>query len=144
MRFWHWLCIFVFPDFVWYRWYGQLPQDPAAVLTSPMTERFLGTSSLNGVSRNSLARLYWCAAALHTEEDGYRYVIDALTKQDLFQAIFERKFGLYQPAAKACLEEMVQASEQEWRVGVRRLNHYLTTSVVEILSKEEVKELLTA
>jgi hypothetical protein len=146
MRFWHWLCIVVLPDVVWYRWHGGIPDSPADVLTEnpAMAERFLGASTLRGMSRNALARLWWCAETLYSEQDGYDLARQALTRQDLFQAIFERQFGLYPPAALACLRRFGngKVSEREWREGTRRLNHYLTTIVVEALSEEDILRLL--
>ena len=110
-----------------------------------MMERFLGAGTLRGTSRNALARLWWCAESLSSGQDGYRLARQALARQDLFQAIFERQFGLYPPAVRACLRRFGNSgvSEREWRDGTRRLNHYLTTIVLEALSEDEILELLS-
>ncbi len=142
MRLWHWLCIAQFPDFVWMRWVGQVPEQPSRALTPAVSERFLGGQSLHGVSRNALARLYWCAEMLYSERDGYDLVHQVLSSQDFFQAIFEREFSLYPPAARACVRELAGASEDERREATRRLNHYLTTVVVEALREDEIRSLL--
>jgi hypothetical protein len=146
MKFWHWLTISVLSDLVWIRWNGSVPSDVAATLsTKPsLAERFLGSATLRGVSRNALARLWWCADALYSKGDGYQLVREALSKQDLFQAIFERQFGLYPAAARACLKTLSNKSEGEWREATRKLNHYLTTIVVESLTEEQVAELIQA
>lgn len=146
MRFWHWLCVAQLQEVVWHRWHGVIPDSPAAVLTAnpALSDRFLGSNTLHGVSRNALARLWWCAESLRSDQDGYGLARQALAKQDLFQAIFERQFGLYPPAARACLRRFGggDVSEKEWRDGTRRLNHYLTTIVLESLSEEDILELL--
>lgn len=112
MRFWHWLCIEPFSQFVWFRWLGSVPEDPGLVLTPALSERFLGTASLRGVSRNALARLYWAARTLRESDDDYSLVDRALANQDFFQAIFERSLGLYRPAATACLKVLGESSEE--------------------------------
>ncbi len=147
MRFWHWLCISALQEVVWHRWYGDTSDSPADALakSDTLSERFLGSSTLHGVSRNSLARLWWCAETLYSEQDGYDLARQALARQDLFQAVFERQFGLYPPAARACLRRFGNGnvSEREWRDGTRRLNHYLTTIVLESLSEEDILDLLS-
>lgn len=142
MRFWHWMCIAQFQDLVWHRWYGGVP-DPLPEIRPALAGRFLGSPTLHGVSRNALARLWWCAESLYSDAEGYSLARQALAKQDLFQAIFERKFGLYPPAVRACLRKFRDAGEEAWREGTRRLNHYLTTIVAEALSEEEIAALLS-
>ena len=143
MGFWHWLCIAGLPDVVSWRWYGAATIPGEALEKRALAERFLGAGTLRGISRNALARLWWCAGSLHTGEDGYALAREVLAKQDLFQAIFERDFGLYPPAARACVRYFGNASEGEWRRGTLRLNHYLTTIVLETLSEDDVLELLS-
>jgi len=96
------------------------------------------------VSRNALARLYWCATALWGEAEGYKWVRAALTNQDFFQGIFERKLGLCRPAAVAALKELSKKDEGTRRTALVRLNHYATTIALETLSEEGVAELLRA
>lgn len=143
IRLWHWLCIAKFPEIVWYRWHGSVPQNPFLELLTPsLTERFLGSRTLRGVSRNTMARLWWCGEALFSDEDGYSLAREALSNQDFFQAIFERQFGLYPPAARACLSALRDASEGERREATRRLNHYLTTVTLETLTEEDIVALI--
>lgn len=144
MRLWHRLCVIEFPEFVWLRWLGRVPENVGTSLTDAMVQRFLGSNTLHGVSRNALARLYWCAETLYSESEGYEWVRQALANQDLFQAIFEREFGLYPPAARACLRVLRNAGEQEHREATRRLNHSLTTIALESLTEEQIVRLLTA
>lgn len=139
MRFWQWLCISQFQDFVRRRWGGDESGKP---VSRSLAERFLGSPTLRGVSRNALARLWWCAHCLKTEEEGYGLAQTVLTRQDLFQAIFERRFCLYPPAAQACVRKYAQAGQDEWRRGTKFLNHYLTTIVVESLTENEIRSLL--
>ena len=143
MRFWHWLSVAELAEVVWHRWHGSVPDPLPETIGPSLTGRFLGSPTLHGVSRNALARLWWCAESLYSEVDGYSLARQALAKQDLFQAIFERKFGLYPPAARACLRKFRDASEEEWREGTRRLNHYLTTIVLEALMEDNILALLS-
>jgi hypothetical protein len=145
MRFWHWLCIVPLRDFVWYRWYGQIPDDPRTALSQnqALIGRFTGTASLNGFSRNALTRLYWSAATLYTEEEGFHWIELVLSNQDLYQAIFERKFSLYPPAVRACLIELKDRSEAERREAIKRFNYHLTTIVLETLTEDDIRKVLT-
>ena len=143
MGFWHWLCIAGLPEVVSWRWYGAATIPTEALKQRALAERFLGAGTLRGVSRNAFARLWWCAESLYSADDGYHLTRQVLTRQDLFQAVFERDFGLYPPAARACVRHFESASEEEWRRGTLRLNHYLTTIVLETLSEEDVLELLS-
>lgn len=138
MQFWHWLCICQFQDIVWYRWYGHMPTDFSGVISTSLAERFAGSSTLHGISRNTFARLWWCAESLHSNEDGYDLVRIALSSQDFFQAIFERKFSLCVPVAKACLMTLEDHSEDDRREATKELNHYFTTIVAEALSEQDV------
>lgn len=138
MQFWRWLCVCQFQDVVWYRYYGHMPVDFSGTISPSLAERFLGSPTLRGVSRNALARLWWCAEALYTEEDKYDLVNIALSRQELFQGIFERMFGLYIPAARACLRVLNNSSEDEIRQATKELNHYFTTIVAEALSEEDI------
>lgn len=138
MHMWHWLCVCEFKDIVWYRWYGRVPTDLSGIISPALAERFLGTPTLHGISRNALARLWWCVETLYSESDKYDLVDIALGSQDFFQAVFEREFCLYVPAAKACLRALRNASEDERREAARELNHYFTTIAAEALSEKDI------
>ena len=143
MGFWHWLCTVQFQDVVWRRWSpleqpgGRLDEIPPSV-----AERFLGRPSLRGFSRNALSRLWWAAECLVDQNGNYEWARRVFERQDLFQAIFERRFGLYPPAARACVKKYWQAHETRWRQGIKWLNHYLTTLVAESLTEDEIFALL--
>lgn len=146
LRFWHWLCIVSMPSLVWQRWYGSIPRPEqiAGILKSKraLAGRFLGRSTLAGVSRNALARLWWCAEMLWSPADQYRLVQVALTNQDLFQAVFERKLGIYQPAARACFRVLEDKTLNEGRELIVRVNHLLTTVTLEALEEDEIVSVL--
>lgn len=144
MRLWHWLCVSELQDIVWERWHGKIPDNCAEALSESLAGRFLGTATLNGVSRNALARLWWCGETLRTGDgrEPYSLARNALERQDLFQAIFEREFGLYPPAARACLKKYQEAQAKQFRKGTRMLNHYLTTIAVESLTESDILEIL--
>lgn len=143
MRIWHYLTVKECPDLVWRRWKGEAPQpeDVGAALGTAMSRRFLGRNSLNGISRNTLARLWWTGEQLH-DGDNYDLARTALSNQDMFQAIFERFFGIYPAAAKACLARFPDRREEEHRKAARWLQQCLSTTVLEALSEDEVGAIL--
>jgi hypothetical protein len=142
MRVWHWLCTGVFRDFVLARWCSEEAAEAFDDLTAAERGRFLGKASLNGVSRNALARLFWCGEALWSQEDGYDVARAALHRQDFFQAVFERRFGLYRPAARSCVMRLADATELAWRNSLKGLNFCLSTMVVEAMDESAVGKLL--
>ncbi|HEX6780867.1 MAG TPA: DUF6339 family protein [Solirubrobacterales bacterium] len=141
MRVWHWLTV-RFQGTVWQRWPSYHKQwQETEELTGEAVSRFLGRSSLNGVSRNTLARLWWAGEQM-SDGDDYSLARDAIDNQDRFQAIFERRYGLYPPAAKACLKSFRGLSEGEVRDAARWLQQCLSTTVLEHLSEVEISALL--
>jgi len=143
MRLWHWFAVAHRPNFVWRRWTGNVPTDPEAALTASLKGRFLGAPTLNGVSRNTFARLWWCAETLGKEAD-YSLVSAVLQKQDLFQAVFERRFGLHRPTAVAFITQFADKGEESWRAAARRLDYRLSTVVLEALPEEDIGHLIAA
>jgi hypothetical protein len=118
--------------------------DPEAALTPSLRGRFLGPPTLNGVSRNTFARLWWCVEALYSGDDKYKLVNAVLQKQDLFQAVFERRFGLHAPTAKQFIRKFGLARELEWRTAARRLDYRFRTILLEALDQTEIAKLIDA
>ena len=145
MRLWHWLCCLHLQDFVWLRWHGSKPENSNLEATlensRAMVGHFGGAGSLHGVSRNAAARLYWCAESLWSPEEKYRWVDAVLSRQQSFTHIFERRLGLYQPAAIALLRSFEGKSEKDLQGAAKRLNHYATTVVLETLDEEDIASL---
>lgn len=142
MRVWHWLCASAFPEFVWRRWRPNgvpAPHEVSTSLSDSIVRRFLGTPTLLGVSRNTFARLWWTAEHLEGDYDLARM---AIARQDPFQAIFERLFGLHLPAARAAIRAFQGRSEADARRAARWLNYAAATAVLEALSEDEVTAIL--
>lgn len=144
MRMWHWVAVSQCADLVWLRWLGGVPSDPEASLTASLRGRFLGPPTLNGVSRNTFARLWWCVEVLYSAEDKYTLVNAVLQKQDLFQAVFERRFGLHAPTAKIFIRKFAGGREAEWRAAARRLDYRFRTILLEALDETEIGRLIDA
>jgi len=144
MKVWHWLCTKLLANLVWLRWPpNSIPGNPEEmVFGKTLAGHFLGSRSLNGVSRNTLARLWWCGETLYSKQEGYALAQQALEKQDLFQAVYERKFGLYPPAATACIKALKDRTQTEWRLVTRVLDHHFTTITVETLQESEIAQLI--
>jgi uncharacterized protein DUF6339 len=143
MKVWHWFAVASRPALVWRRWTGQVPLEPEQALTASLKARFLGAPTLNGVSRNTFARLWWCAETLRSGSD-YSLAVTVLQKQDLFQAVFERRFGLHRPAAVSFITQFADKGEQRWRDAAKRLDYRLSTVVLETLAEKEIGELVEA
>lgn len=138
-RMWQWLCIGPMRRFVVRRWF----RDDDAQLDASTASRFLGAPTLNGMSRNALARLYWCGHQLYNEHHRYELAQVVISYQDFYQAIFERKLGNHPEAARACARALKDDSETVRRKVLMRLNHELSTTVLEIMGEEDLLALVS-
>lgn len=129
---WQWLTTTQFKHYVRDRW---KPKNKNLDLTNHAAQqRFLAGGSMAGISRNALARLYWAANTLWTEEDGYKYSDVVLNVQDLYSGIFERELGLHPPLAREFAKQYAKGgkiSEDVHREWLKNVNHVLTTVAVE-------------
>ena len=142
MRVWHWLCAVEFSDLVWRRWRGTAaPQEHEldVALTDSLVRRFLGAPTLAGVSRNTLARLWWTAEHLGGD---YELARRALKRQDMHQAIFDRLFGLHPPAVRAAIRAFDGRSEDEIRRAAKWLNYAGATAVLEAMTQEDIEAII--
>lgn len=145
-RTWHWLCAEAVPTFVWRRWAkGEMPKPPQLedALSNSLRRRYLGSSTLNGVSRNTLARLWWLGETLGSDGN-YDLARKAVAVQDKFQAVFERTFGLYPPAAKAFVERFDSLGETEVRDRAKWLQQCGSTTLIESLTADEIGAIIDA
>lgn len=142
MATWHWLTSTVFRDYTLFRWCKGVKPSADMELTDQQKGRFLGTATLNGVSRNALARLFWGAEVLHSESDGYDLVENVFANQDFATGLLERLFCLHPPASRACARNLVGLSEDPRREALRRLNYSASTITVEALTEEDVGQFL--
>lgn len=140
MRVWHWLCVTQFPDLVVRRWDMDGVPSTHLGLTSSVVDRFLGKATLVGVGRNTLARLWWTAEELQD----YDMARTVLSNQEDFVAIFERRFGLYPPAARAAVAKFAlpELSDPRQREAAKWLQQTSVTTVLEALQESEVGEIL--
>ena len=128
-RFWAWLGILKYPDFVAWRW------APSAKTGLRTTSRFYGDRV-----RQTFSRLWW-AAELTRSGDDYtltKALFDLPGFQDIYEAVFGRAFGNYQPALIAFVEVVGRKSEKYIRDFAKELGYVLTTSVLETMSKKEL------
>jgi len=139
MRFWQWLTVQRFPEFVWLRWHGEVPQDIRAALgRSGMSDRFLGKRTLRGRNRNALARLFFTAEILYDKTLGYKLATSAFANQDRHTSIFEREMGLLPAAAKALIKGTRGLGSEEIQKTAKRLNHIGSSLVLETVEEREL------
>jgi len=143
MRLWHYLAAAEFPEVVWRRWKRAVPEmdELRDRLDGAMYAHFAGRSTLNGVSRNTFARLWWLAESV-ASDGNYDRARQALERQDMFVAAFERLTGLSSPARDAYLDQMAGRSEGEGREAAKWLAQTAVTTVLDSLNKDQVAEIL--
>ena len=129
---WQWLTTTQFKHYVLDRW---KPKNKNLDLTKHAAQQhFLAGGSMAGISRNALARLYWAANTLWTEEDGYKYSDVVLNVPDLYSGMFERELGHHPPLAREFAKQYAKGgkvSEDVHREWLKNVNHVLTTVAVE-------------
>ena len=142
-RLWQWLCAKAFPGVVWQRWNDGVEPAPdvlSEVLTSAKAGRFLCGPSLHATTRNTLARLWWAAETLDAD---YELARSAVSDQDLFQSVMDRRYSAYPAAARACFQTLEGRSEEESREALKWLQQVLSTTALECLSSDEVAGILS-
>lgn len=139
-KFWTWLATGPLREYSVHRW---VP-DPTDLtnLKNSVLERFQGAASMVGMSRNSCSRLFWAAEASHAHTGGYEAVATIFKRADLFVQIFERKIGLSPMAAVVVSRELCDGTEKNWRDVIRRLNHVLTTTNIELMNDKQMVGLI--
>lgn len=141
IRLWHWLCVDQFSEIVARRWSIQIGHDKVISIKPGDIARFLGSDkSLQGMARNTLARLWWLPEVL----GDYDLARAAVKNQDRYVNIFERAFGLVVPAAKASVRRFGQPDvrEDDWRSASKWLQQRVPTTIIEALDEAEITEIL--
>jgi len=142
MQFWHWLCLGPLRPYVLARWCDGLEPKSASTLGPAPLRHFIGSSSMVGFARNAATRLYWIADVSFSERSDYSAVPTLFGNTDLMSGIFERKLGLDRRAALHFSERLAPEKEKIRREVLRDLNLVLTTTALEFLSVDDLKELV--
>jgi hypothetical protein len=141
--FWQYLTTERLRDFVWQRfWDGSPPSDVAEALEQPTKwRRFECRRTMNAMSRNAVARLFWAGDLLSVASD-YSLARDAFMKQEIQQQVFDRLFGLHPDAARAFVRKSNGLKGRDIQKLGERLNEYASTIAVEFLNDKEIEKLL--
>ena len=140
--FWQWLTCTEFREYVRRRWAPAVDLEAGESLLPSQESRFLGGTSLHGIARNALSRLFWVPEALQDGGEDYRLTRRLFSRQDLLTGLMERKFGLVTPVARAVAEHLTELPEDERRTALRRLNLRASTVALEGMSEPDVAKLL--
>ena len=151
---WQWMTLDLFPEYVAWRWFdglslGDLNEREAEgeyVIKDSAVVHFLGGASLEGVSRNALARLFWGAEAAWVQGTGNdRYMdVDTVFKfADLFSGVVERLVCLRADAAIKVMRDIKGRSEESRRSIMVNLNLVLSTTCLESLDMNTYSELVS-
>jgi len=136
---WHWLATQPLSVFVKHRWLPDKGADLENV--TAQQERFLGKSTLNGVNRNALARLYWTAEATVVAGD-YDLTKKVLQNADLHLQIFDRELSLDYRLAKECVRSLHDVGQDLHRQAIVNIRVRLGTVVIEALDEAAITELV--
>ncbi len=141
MRVWHWLAVKKFPDLVRRRW-GKEDSTEGVPIPTGLANHFLGKPTLAGSSRNTFSRIWWVTKSLDGDIERAKAV---LGDADAMSGIFDRFFSATPLAARAAIDRLVLEGigEDDQRAARRWLQQALGTTVLEVLTEEEVKEVLS-
>tara|TARA_Y100000588_G_scaffold70563_1_gene72386 strand:- start:5438 stop:6160 length:723 start_codon:yes stop_codon:yes gene_type:complete len=153
MKFWHWICTKVIKDYIWVRWGpGEVPSDPREYLSGVDSDdnqpslkslftRFAGRYSLEGLSRNSAARLYFCMDRLTLNGDP-SLAVDVLLNSELQLQSFETNIFLHPPALRACVNKWKSLKGDKVRKLSTRTRQFFTSRAAETMSEDEISAML--
>ena len=151
--FWNWLACGPGREFLWMRW-TELSSAPSGVeeveaeITrkgSAVDGRFrMNSSSLNGVSRHALARLWWLGETLGADYDSCGKI---LANQDIFQAIYERQIGFVPGLSRDLIDVFELGSDrapdgESFRVVMKAINQLASVTRIENLDEPALHELV--
>jgi len=118
-------------------------------------ERFFVTSlngTRNGLFRNSISRLFWYGYLTYQQDGSNPYLLTKvlLSNTDLCVSLTERKFGSNPTIVCGILEAIKEINDdytktnvktEEWRSLTKYLNRYGAVTILDYLSRDEIKEL---
>lgn len=137
IRCWRFLAVVALRPYVTARWMPEWNPETGA-LTTVQAQRFLGSQSNVGFSKNALARLWRAVDALDDPE-----LVDlALDDQRLFSTVFERDLGAHRPTARVCVRLLAGQSEDVHLRTTHDLNQLASTVVLEALDEAEVERIV--
>ncbi len=134
IRCWRFLAVVPLRSHVLARWMPEWNPDVGA-LTSAQAQRFLGSQSNQGFSRNAIGRLWRVVDALD-DPDLVDLVLD---DQNLFATVFERDLGAHRPTARACVRVLAGRSDDEKLRATQELNMLAATVALEALDQAAIE-----
>ena len=134
IRCWRFLAVVPLRRYVLARWMPEWNPDVGA-LTSAQAQRFLGSQSNQGFSRNAIGRLWRVIDALGDSE-----LVDlVLDDQSLFATVFERDLGAHRPTARACVRVLAGRPDDEKLRATQELNILAATVALEALDQSAIE-----
>ena len=105
--------------------------------------RFLGTPSINGHGRNTLARLFFAAERLiGMEGKDYDLVRRLFSSQELHLGLSDREYGLLPHVNRVLTRELADLPDLMVRSGVRRINALGGSICLDLLDERELSVLI--
>jgi uncharacterized protein DUF6339 len=134
IRCWRFLAVVPLRPYVLQRWMPEWNPESGA-LTTAQAQRFLGSQSNQGFSRNAIGRLWRVVDALDDPE-----LIDlVLDDQSLFSTVFERDLGAHGPTARACVRVLAGRPDEEKLRATQELNMLAATVALEALDQKAIE-----
>lgn len=139
-RFWGWLGLQRYPEFVAWRWGLGSPRQEDGVRVRSK-DRFFG-----GHVRQAFARLWWAVELTVGNERDYDLTKRLLSLngfQDAYETFFGRAFCQYRPALKSFIEVVGDKPEPIIRGVAREFGFAISSKLLEALEEERIKSELT-
>jgi len=139
MGLWHWLCLFELKEFVLNRWVGPNHTEENMLKHG---NRFIGNQTLNGASRNCLARLFRIGDLLYSDADGYSLCEQAFRNQTLIQGLLDCDISLNRVTSRATVKAISALPEGQIKKLLPMINTYLSSMKFVILTEDEIASLI--
>jgi hypothetical protein len=140
-KFWQSLALFVFRDYVSWRWDTNL--DDAGSFTPSQIRRYLGSGQIGGYSHNTISRLYFPAKILLNEKDGEELLESFWDNQQKEQSFMQNETAMIDKVIVA----LVKTTKGVGRDGIinraKKITAIKNSRAFSYLSEEKIIEILT-
>lgn len=146
---WNWLCVAALPEYTWSRWgdkdwpgsHAAAGQMIADEVQTSLVDHYVAVPTLEGIGRNALARLWWAGESL-SEDGDYFLAREALSKAQLWVDVFERRLGLDERLAKACIRMLHGHPDSVVMDTCVFINQRVKTTQLETLDRDALEALI--
>jgi hypothetical protein len=140
-RFWQSLSLFVFRDYIAWRWASPLADYEN--FTPSQKRRFLGSGKIGGYSHNTISRLYFPAKILLKESDGEKLLESFWDNQQKEQSFMQNETAMIDKVVIALTKTTKGAKQDDIVRRAKKITAMKNSRAFSYLSEKQLIEILT-